>query len=191
MLRREIKREVQDILLNAMKRKGLGYCVTKQRCPAVPDWQFPFIIMLYAHANGRTAQLRRLRIVRQLRDQGPPASAERVRRSLQRQGLRPVYKRPYRVTTDSTHHLPVAPNLLDRRFDGWLPNQAWVSDTTILDLASRRIVGWAMSERITPTWSAQALRSACWQRKPAPRLLLHSDRGSQAGPTGNWQPTSR
>jgi putative transposase len=92
--------------------------------------------------------------VRQLHDQGQPASAERVRRSLQRQGLRPVYKRPYRVTTDSTHRLPVAPNLPDRRFDGWLPNQAWVSDITfvragegwlylaaILDLASRRIVG--------------------------------------------------
>jgi len=60
----------------------------------------------------------RPRIVRQLRAQGHSASAECVRRSLQRQGLRPVYKRPYRVTTDSTHHLLVAPNPLDRRFDG-------------------------------------------------------------------------
>lgn len=73
----------------------------------------------------------RPRIVRQLRAQGRPASAERVRRSLQRQGLRPVYKHPYRVTTDSTHRLPVAPNLLDRRFDGWRPNQAWVSDISV------------------------------------------------------------
>lgn len=135
-----------------------------------------------------------------------PASAERVRRSLQRQGLRPVYKRPYRVTTDSTHRLPVALNLLDRRFDGWLPNQAWVSDITfvrtgegwlylaaILDLASRCIVGWSMSGRINADLVCQALRSACWQRKPAPGLLLHSDRGSQyaTGPTGNWPRTSR
>lgn len=74
----------------------------------------------------------RPRIVRQLRAQGRPVSAEHVRRSLQRQGLRPVYKRPYRVTTDSTHRLPVAPNLLDRRFDGWRPNQAWVSDITFV-----------------------------------------------------------
>lgn len=59
----------------------------------------------------------RARIVRQLRAQGRPVSAKRVRRSLRRQGLRLVYKRPYRVTTDSTHRLPVAPNLLDRRFD--------------------------------------------------------------------------
>ncbi len=66
----------------------------------------------------------RPRIVRQLRAQGQTANAGRGRRSLQRQGLRPVYKRPYRVATDSTHRLPVASNLLDRRFDGWQPNQA-------------------------------------------------------------------
>ncbi len=111
-----------------------------------------------------------------------------MRRSLQRQGLRPVYRRAWRVTTDSTHSLPVAPNLLDRRFDGWQPDRAWVSDITfvrtgegwlylaaILDLASRR----AMSERIDTELVCQALRSACWQRKPAPGLLLHSDRGAQ------------
>lgn len=68
---------------------------------------------------------------------------------------------PYRVTTDSAHSLPVAPNLSDRRFDGWQPNQALVSDSTfiatddgwpflaeILDLSSRRILGWSMSERM-------------------------------------------
>jgi transposase InsO family protein len=88
--------------------------------------------------------------VAQLRARGQHIGAERVRRSLQRQGLRPVYKRAYLVTTDSAHRLPVAPNLLDRRFDGWQPNRAWVSDITfvatgegwlylaaILDLASR------------------------------------------------------
>ena len=67
-----------------------------------------------------------------MRLQGERIGAERVRRSLQRQGLRPVYKRPYRITTDSTHRLPVAPNLLQRRFDGWSPNQAWVSDITFI-----------------------------------------------------------
>ncbi|MDN4574803.1 hypothetical protein DBB29_19560 [Pandoraea cepalis] len=129
-----------------------------------------------------------------MREQGQSASAERVRRSLLRLGLRPVYKRPYRVTTDSAHRLPVAPNLLDRRFNGWTLDRAWVSDITfvrtsegwlylaaILDLASRRIVGWSMSERINAELVCQALRSACWQRKPAPGLLLHSDRGSQGG----------
>ncbi|QJP71146.1 DDE-type integrase/transposase/recombinase (plasmid) [Burkholderia glumae] len=102
--------------------------------------------------------------------------------------------------------LAVAANVLDRRFDGWPPDRAWVSDITfvrtgkswlylaaILDLASRRVVGWSMSERIDAELVCQALRSACWQRKPAPGLLLHSDRGRnmQAGDTGSWSPDSR
>ena len=72
----------------------------------------------------------RPRIVRGLREQGVQVSHERVRNSLKRQGLRPVYKRPYRVTTDSAHNKPIAPHVLDRRFDGWRVNQAWVADIT-------------------------------------------------------------
>ncbi len=72
----------------------------------------------------------RPRIVYKPRQQGEVASAERVRKSLRRQGLRPVYRRPFVVTTDSAHCLPVAPNLLDRRFDGWQRDQAWVADIT-------------------------------------------------------------
>ena len=106
------------------------------------------------HAASK-ASYGRPRIVRGLREQGLQVGAARVRRSLQRQELRPVYKRPYRVTTDSNHRQPVAPNVLDRRFDGWGINRAWVSDITyigtvegwlylavVMDLASRRIVGW-------------------------------------------------
>jgi putative transposase len=115
-----------------------------------------------------------------------------VRNSLKRQDLRPVYKRPYRVTTDSAHHKPLAPNVLDRRFDGWAVNQAWVADITyvataegwlylacVMDLASRRIVGWSMSERIKAELVCQALKSAYWRRKPSAGLIMHSDRGSQ------------
>jgi putative transposase len=118
--------------------------------------------------------------------------SERVRQSLRRQGLRPVYKRPYRVTTHSSHHLQVAPNILDRRFDDWLPNRAWVADLTyiataqgwlylaaIMDLASRRIVGWSMSERMIAGLVCQAIRSAYGQCRPHAGLILHSDQGSQ------------
>lgn len=131
-------------------------------------------------------------IVQTLRRQGLLVSNERVRQSLRRQGLRPVYKRPYRLTTDSSHHLPVAPNTLDRRFVGWLPNLAWVADLTyiataegwlylavIMDLASRRIVGWSMPERMKAELVCQALRSAYGQRRPHAGLILHSDQGSQ------------
>ena len=114
----------------------------------------------------------RPRIVQRLREQGVRVSHERVRHSLRRQSLRPVYKRPYRVTTDSAHDKPIAPNVLDRRFDGWRINQAWVADITylptaegwlylacVMDLASRRIVGWSMSERIKADLVCQALQS--------------------------------
>lgn len=170
-----------------------GYCQWRNRPPsaraqanAVLDAEVAAIHQTSHRSYGRP------RILAQLRLQGKHIGSERVRRSLQRQGLRPVYKRPYRVTTDSNHRLPVAPNMLQRRFDGWSANQAWLSDITfiptaegwlylaaVLDLASRRIVGWSMSERINAELVCQALRSACWQRKPPPGLILHSDQGSQ------------
>jgi len=134
----------------------------------------------------------RPRIVQGLRKQGLQVGHERVRKSLVRQGLRPLYRRPYRVTTDSNHRKPVAENILDRRFDGWPINRAWVADITyvstaqgwlylaaVMDLASRRIVGWSMSERMKAGLVCDALKSAYWRRKPAAGLLLHTDRGSQ------------
>jgi len=119
-------------------------------------------------------------------------SAERELQSLVCQELRPVYRRAYVVTTDSDHRVPVAANILQRRFDGWPPNQALVGDISyiatgegwlylavVMDLASRRIVGWSMSESIDAKLVSTALQSAYWQRKPRRELLVHTDRGSQ------------
>jgi putative transposase len=134
----------------------------------------------------------RARIARSLRNQGIRVGHERVRRSLGRQGLRPVYTRPYRVTTDSNHAKPLAANVLDRRFEGWAPNRAWVADITyiataegwlylacVLDLGSRRIVGWSMSKRMKADLVCNALQMAYWRRKPPAGLIVHSDRGVQ------------
>ena len=101
-------------------------------------------------------------------------------------------KRKFKVTTDSRHDLPVAPNLLDREFVVNEPNRVYVSDITylwtregwlylavILDLFSRQVVGWSMHQRIDRSLVMAALRMAVWRRKPAPGLLFHSDRGSQ------------
>jgi putative transposase len=134
----------------------------------------------------------RPRIVRGLRACGIYASHERVRNSLNRQGLRAVYKRRYRVTTNSKHQKPVAANVLDRRFDGWRINQAWVGDITyvetgegwlylacVMDLGSRRIVGWSMSDRIKTDLVSQALSSAYGMRRPPAGLIMHTDRGCQ------------
>ena len=101
-------------------------------------------------------------------------------------------KRPYRVTTDSERDEPIAPNVLKRRFDDWQPNQAWVADLTyihtrqgwlylavVLDLATRKIVGWSMSKRMKAALVCDALTMAYQQRHPDAGLIMHTDRGSQ------------
>jgi putative transposase len=170
-----------------------GYCQWRKRPPSPRSMANAVLDARVAaiHA-GSQRSYGRPRIVRGLRNQGVQVGHERVRRSLKRQGLGPVYKAPYRVTTNSDHHKPVAPNVLDRRFDGWQVNQAWVGDVTyiatnegwlylacVMDLASRRIVGWSMSERMKADLVCQALKSAYWRRKPPAGLIMHSDRGSQ------------
>ena len=170
-----------------------GYCQWRQRKPsersvanAVLDAQVAAIHQSSKRSYGRP------RIVRSLRDCGVSIGHERVRNSLKRQNLRPVYKRPFRVTTDSDHHNPVAPNVLNRRFDGWEINHAWVGDITyvetaegwlylacVMDLASRRIVGWSMSDRMKTELVTQALKSAYGLRRPGAGIIMHTDRGSQ------------
>ena len=170
-----------------------GYCQWRGRAPserslanATLDAQVAAIHAASHRSYGRP------RIVKGLHNQGVDVSHERVRHSLNRQGLRPVYKRPYRVTTDSEHQQPVAPNLLNRRFDSWGINEAWVGDITyvqtgegwlylacVMDMASRRIVGWSMSDRIKAELVCQALQSAYKRRKPAGGLIMHTDRGVQ------------
>jgi putative transposase len=143
------------------------------------------------HARARQSY-GRPRVVRVLRANGIGVGHERVRQSLLRQALRPVYRKPYRVTTDSAHAKPVAGNVLNRQFDGWQINRAWLADLTyirtdegwlylacILDLGSRRVVGWSMSARMKAQLVCDALTMAYWRRKPPAGLIMHSDRGIQ------------
>jgi len=117
---------------------------------------------------------------------------KRVARLMRAQGLRARARRRFRTTTDSQHTLPIAPNVLARRFETPAPNTVWVTDMTylwtlegwlylvvILDLFSRRVVGWAMHERMTRQLTLDALTMALTHRQPARGLLHHSDRGSQ------------
>jgi putative transposase len=172
-----------------------GYCQWRGREPSNRARSNAVLDAAVAglHAGSRRSY-GRPRIVQSLRKQGLQVGHERVRKSLRRQGLRPLYKRPYRVTTDSNHRKPVADNVLDRRFDGWAINRAWAGDITyvatdegwlylaaVMDLASRRIVGWSISERMKAGLVCEALKSAYWRRKPAAGLLMHTDRGSQLG----------
>ena len=132
------------------------------------------------------------RVHAELRGRGRKTSRKRVAKLMRQQGLRARHKRRFRTTTDSAHEFPVAPNRLKRKFEVDAPNTAWVTDITyiwtqegwlylavILDLFSRRVVGWAMSEKITRKLALAALTMALSRRQPPRGLLHHSDRGSQ------------
>jgi putative transposase len=124
---------------------------------------------------------------------------KRVARLMREDGIEGQRKRRFRVTTDSRHSHPVAPNELQRNFTATAPNRAWVTDITyiwtregwmylaaILDLFSRRVVGWSMDSRIDQTLALDALRMALRTRRPEPGLLHHSDRGIQYA-AGDYQ----
>jgi len=128
----------------------------------------------------------------QLRKAGERCSRGRVARLMRAAGIAAKQQRKYAATTDSRHNLPVATNLLERRFNVAAPNTVWVGDITyipthegwlylsaVMDLNSRYIAGWSMQERLESDLAVEALRMAYARRKPARGLLHHTDRGSQ------------
>lgn len=132
------------------------------------------------------------RMVKQLRNEGYPIGRYKVRRIMRQLGLKAKTPKRFKLTTDSKHSFPVAPNILNRKFDVAAPNKVWTADISyvwtfegwlylavIMDLYSRRIVGWAMQDRMKKQLVLDALAMAYWQRKPPKGLLHHSDRGSQ------------
>ena len=134
------------------------------------------------------------RVYRELRATGVRCSRHRVARLMRAAGRRGRGKRRSKSTTDSGHALPVAENLLMRQFEVAEPNLVWAADMTfirttegwlylavVLDLYSRKIVGWSMGSRMTADLPLAALRMAFNQRHPTPGLMHHSDRGSQGG----------
>jgi len=132
------------------------------------------------------------RVHAELASRGEQVSRKRVIRLMQREELKARVRRRYKCTTISEPHQPVAPNLLDRRFEAERTNQRWVGDTTelrigesgrvflaaILDLFSRFIVGWALSAVNDRHLVLKALELAIRRRCPEAGLLHHSDRGS-------------
>jgi transposase InsO family protein len=102
---------------------------------------------------------------------------------MRRQGLRAKAARKFKATTNSRHSLPVADNLLQQDFTASAPNryteEGWLYLAVIIDLYSRKVIGWAMSERMTADLVCDALRMALWRRKQPTGVIVHSDRGSQ------------
>ena len=128
----------------------------------------------------------------QLKKQGERVSKKRVARIMREHGLSAKPVKRFRRTTDSAHGWPVAKNLLGRNFTTETPDKVWVADITyvrtwegwlyvaaVLDLFSRRVVGWAIADHMQTELALDALRMAVRQRRPKPGLIHHSDRGSQ------------
>jgi putative transposase len=131
------------------------------------------------------------RVHAELRAAGEKVGRKRIARLMKQAHLEGRKRRRFRKTTDSNHRLPIAPNLLKRNFTATAPNQAWVTDITflwtqqgwlylaaILDLFSRRVVGWATSPNVDRHLALAALRAALRDRRPSEGLVHHSDRGS-------------
>ena len=168
-----------------------GYYAAAKRRRAAPAACVASVHLKAAFAaSGRTYGSRRL--LAALRTRGVTMGRHRVRSLMRVNALRSVWKRKFMHTTDSKHAMPVSPNVLARQFDKPLPNQAWVCDITyirtrsgwlylaaVLDLHSRKIVGWAMAPGMPAALVCAALQMAIVQRNPAAGLVLHSDRGTQ------------
>ena len=134
----------------------------------------------------------RPRMTEELKELGLDVGHRRVGRLMKENNISVIRSRKYKVTTDSAHNLNIAPNLLDRDFHADAPNQKWVGDISyiwtregwlylavIIDLYSRRVVGWAVSNRMKKDLAIRALEMAINLRKPPKGCLHHTDRGSQ------------
>lgn len=125
--------------------------------------------------------------------EGRSLSRGRVERLMRRHGIRALAGRRFRpCTTNSRHDLPIAPNLLKQAFSAAMPNTVWLADITylpteegwlylaaLLDLATRKIVGWSMRDHLRTELTTAALMMAAQRQRPGPSLIHHSDRGSQ------------
>ncbi|MDX1920771.1 MAG: IS3 family transposase [Candidatus Caenarcaniphilales bacterium] len=132
------------------------------------------------------------RIHTELKEDGERVSRKRVARIMKDNKIVSITKKRFRETTNSKHSFPVCPNLLIQDFSFQKTDQKWASDITyiptdegwlylasVIDLYSRQVVGWAVSERMTTDLIEKAFLSAYWRRKPNNNLIFHSDRGSQ------------
>ncbi len=143
----------------------------------------------FARSNGTYGSPR---VTRELQDEGLEVGRRRTARLMRENGLKARQKRRFKRTTDSHHSFPIAPNLLEQDFSAERPNQKWAADISyvwasegwlylavVLDLFARRVVGWAVSDRLHQELALEALRKALAIRQPPPGLIHHADRGSQ------------
>lgn len=190
-IHRERQRYPLTVLCQVLRVSRSGYYAFLTGRPTIPDHAMVAQVRRLHYASRRTYGQRRL--CQALRAEGVLVGRWRTRTLMRHAGVSVKRKRPWVPrTTDSRHGEPVAPNRLDRQFTVTAPNRVWGSDITylptqdgwlylavVVDLFSRKIVGWAMASIMETSLVATALNMAIGRRQPPPGLLHHSDRGSQ------------
>jgi len=181
------------LLCRVLKVSRSGYYAWHKRPAAARTLEDQALALEVAaiHAQSRS-RYGSPRVHAELRERGQRTGRKRVARLMRAAGLRARARRRFRCTTDSKHGMAIKGNLLARRFAVRAPNTSWATDITylwtaegwlylavILDLFSRRVVGWSLSERLERELVLDALTMGLAQRQPARGLLHHSDRGSQ------------
>jgi putative transposase len=181
-----------DVLCAALEVSRSGYYAWKGRPPparATADEQLGVeIAAIHRRSRGTYGSPR---VHAELRAKNRRVSKKRVARVMREKKLAARRKRQFRRTTDSNHDSPIAPNVLERNFEQEAPNKAWVTDVTyiftaegwlylavMVDLFSRRVVGWATSDTNDRLLALDALYQALHARRPGAGLVHHSDRGS-------------
>lgn len=181
------------VLCRVMQVSASAYYDWRQRGAEVIDsktWQLCHRMKVLFEASRQSLGSRRL--MKQLRKEGFEIGRYRVRKLMKKLDLVVKRKKRFILTTDSGHRLPVAENLLNRAFSPAGKDQVWTTDITyiwtlqgwvylavVLDLYSRRVVGWHVDRRMETALVSRALMMAINLRDPEPGLLHHSDRGSQ------------
>jgi len=181
------------VLCRTMRVSRSGFYTWKDRPPSLrarEDTRLRTSIRVI-HAQSRQTY-GSPRILKALRNDGERIGLHRVERLRRVENLKTCYKRRYRTTTQSDHAYPVAENVLAREFTPEAPNRVWAGDITyvataegwlylavVLDLYSRRVIGWSMGPRLHSTLVQEALGMAVKQRRHAGMVLHHSDRGVQ------------
>ncbi len=176
-----------------LKVSRSGYYKKENKEPSSRDKENDMLLNkikdIYDENKGRYGSPR---ITKQLRKEGKTCGKNRIARIMRRNNIRAKTKRKFKITTNSKHNYPAAANLLRQDFTSTTINQKWVSDITyiytkggwlylagIMDLCSKKIVGWSFSDRLTRDLSIKALEQALKGRNVEGELILHSDRGIQ------------
>ena len=182
-----------NLLCTVMCVSRSGYYSWRNRSLSVRDREREQLIpkVKAIHKKSRSTYGKR-RIAKELQSEGISCGEHKAGTLMKLADVQAKQKKKFKATTDSKHNLPISPNLLKREFTVLQPNMAWVGDITyiwteegwlylavVIDLYSRRVVGWSINKRMTKQLVMDAILMAIWRRKPAIGLIFHSDRGSQ------------